>query len=99
MLCFTIDQTLMTPGPLLPSTVQPLTIPTFTNIRNTLVRPDDELTAKDTNVEEEGYEEGAAGEDGLGGAAALGWDVGAADKEELGDEKGWLEDDDIQDWD
>jgi cell cycle checkpoint protein len=90
---------LMKSGPLLPLSVQPMTIPTFTNIRNTLIRPDDELTAKDNNVEEDGYEEGAAGEDGLGGAAALGWDVGAADKEELGDEKGWLEDDDIQDWD
>lgn len=82
------------PGPLLPASVQPLVLPPFSNAS---VRGGVELREEDQVGDSDPLDVEMAGEDGLGAPEASHWDTeaDAKDKEELG----WLEDDDIEDWD
>lgn len=59
-----------------------------------LISMGEELTASQTDMGEPTGEEEADQ-----GILSVGWDLGDGDKEEKVEEKGWLEDDDIQDWD
>ncbi|KAK4685335.1 cell cycle checkpoint protein, partial [Tremellales sp. Uapishka_1] len=83
--------------PLLPASVKGLSLPPWQMYSSQANGSEDELTAKDTLLEED--ERDDAGQDGMGNVpSSQGWDMG----EDYGEEKeelGWLDDDEIEDWD
>ncbi|EJT50597.1 RAD17 isoform 4 [Trichosporon asahii var. asahii CBS 2479] len=88
----------LTNNPLLPISVRPLTMPPY--VTSTIASSSEELTeTSGPDASDLGHAQ-MAGEDGMGDVPERqGWDTEEAAERAEDEELGWLEDDDIEDWD